>query len=92
MWSVTVKRRKAAHQMPSLTNADRAEQVAALRTELGLDDLVPVRIFAAAVRKSTRTVERAIDRRELDVVWVGRTPHISISRARQGYLASRNVT
>lgn len=77
--------------MSSITNTDIPSQAAALRAELGLDDLVPIQVFAAALRKSPRTIERAIDRGELRVVWLGNTPHVSISDARQGYLASRKV-
>jgi hypothetical protein len=74
--------------MSNIANADIPAQAAALRAELGLDDLIPLQVFAAAVRKSTRTIERAIDRGELRVFMVGHTPHVSKTEARQRYFES----
>jgi hypothetical protein len=75
--------------MPSRPDADMATQVAALRAQLNLDDLVPIRVFAAAIGKSQRTVERAIARGELRAARFGNELHVSVSHAREGYLASR---
>jgi hypothetical protein len=75
--------------MSSLSEADKVAQIAALRASLNLDDLVPISIFAAAIGKSQRTVERAIARGELRAARFGNELHVSVSHAREGYLASR---
>jgi hypothetical protein len=77
--------------MSSIAHTDIHTQAAALRAELDLDDLVPISVFAAAVKKSPRTIERAIARKELRTVWIGNTEHVSISDARQGYLGRRTA-
>lgn len=78
-------------KMPPPTDADRAAQVASLRAALELNDLVPISVFAAAINKSQRTVERAIARGELRAARIGNELHVSVSHAREGYLAIRNA-
>jgi hypothetical protein len=77
--------------MLPFTDTDKAAQVVALRVELGLDDLVPIDVFAAALGVCQRTVERAVARGELRAARIGNIKQISKSHARRGYLASRNT-
>jgi hypothetical protein len=59
------------------------DEIAAVRAKL-LEDLATIPVIAAAFDRSTRTIMRL----NLPTVFVGRTPYIRISAAREALLAT----
>jgi hypothetical protein len=52
--------------------------------------LAPVGVFAEAIGKSKRTVERLIAAGELPIIKVGRTPYVNVAGARAARLGSHS--
>jgi hypothetical protein len=70
--------------------AQPPNDVAAVRATL-LQDLATVEVTAEALDKSPRTIQRMIARGELEIVMIGRTPYVVVSRTRERLVAAPTV-
>jgi hypothetical protein len=75
---------------PSDVAASRAELLTTVRNEM-FAGIAPVSVFAEAIRKSLRTVERMIKRREIPTVTIGRDRYVVTGGAREAVMATARI-
>jgi hypothetical protein len=76
--------------MPDTATQSTSNDVAAVRAAL-MQDLATVPVVAEAMNKSPRTIQRMIARGELEIVMIGRTPHVVVSRTRERLVAAPTI-
>jgi hypothetical protein len=69
------------------TSSSTSAEVVDLRAKM-FEDLAPIAVFAEAIKRTPRSVHRMVQQ-GLPITYVGKTPYVIISKAREFLLGTR---